>query len=134
MQFNPSDLGVKTSAKLKPTQMLTRRSRRKWTPNLGLCLCTIINTAGALKRGVQLLQGPAREALPCLADADGLGNEEREKFVKCFAESHAVGSDNPRDPEPRGHKKEPKTATITFKSAIFRRFSPPRQLDSQKCR
>ena len=39
----------------------------------------------ALKRGVQLLQGPAREALPRLADADGLGTEGREKIVKCFA-------------------------------------------------
>ena len=44
-----------------------------------------LNTTGALKRGVQLLQGPAREALPRLADPDGLGNEERKKIVKCFA-------------------------------------------------
>ena len=90
----------------------------------------LINTAGALKGCVQLLQGPAREALPRLADPDGLGNEEREKFVKCFAESHAVGSDSPTGREPGRHKKEPNRARITFKSAFFWRISPPRQLDS----
>ena len=91
---------------------------------------TSINTAGALKGGVQLLQGPAREALPRLADPDGLGNEERTKIVKCFTARCANGLD-PRVQEPcRGLKNEPKTARNTLKSAIFGRFSPPRQLDS----
>ena len=42
---------------------------------------------------MQLLQGPAREALPRLADPDGLGNEERKKFVKCFTSRCANGLD-----------------------------------------
>ena len=43
---------------------------------------------------MQLLQGPARETLPCLADADGtLGTEGREKIVKCFSARCANGLD-----------------------------------------